>query len=721
MRNGFIKGIRFYKGYHNTGTHVGQLWSNTGTSLATADLHGRVRLRLAAGDVHQPGGCDGRHDLRGVLLRAVRAVRVRRLVLHEPATRDPGPLATLANGVGGANGVYRYGGGFPTSTYAPANYWVDIGVETTTARTGRHRRWSPRRRPRRRRRSPPRSPTGQGPVQRGGLQLVGRASASRRRRARPWPVRRRTTPRRRPRQFTADGPAGLLHHVQRDRDRRPGRGRQRDGPVGLDLPHRDPTRRRTGRSDRVITNTAHPYSYYYAEILRTEGFNAFSTSSLGRVDRVDARALDVAILGDIPLTDTQAADAHHVGRRRRRADRDEPGREAGHVAGPHPGRQDAGQRVPQGRDRGDGARGRASPRPRCSSTAPPIATPLRRHSGRHALQLGHRGGEQPGRDDAHRRLVRRAGGGVHLRPGEVGRADPAGQPGLGGQERDGYGTGPIRRHVLRRRVHAGLDRPVQGGHSAGRRAAAVAGQPDPAPQRSIASRCPGSGTSRAGRTRSWCRPATTRSPARTARRPVRPVPRQQRARLPHRRLAVPAVHHVPVAVGGLHRRAGAGVPRAGLRGRAAPGERVHELHPGEPGDHLREPARGVGGEVPEPCPRRPTSRYHCIAYSDWDSQPKTEFRHGIRLRHQLLLLARIVDPGPARVHDRFGHADAVHRRQRPDDRRLPGADGDVNESGQTYPFTSNQLLDRALGPEGYYGVFVANMHNSNEPTSYEDD
>ena len=34
----------------------------------------------------------------------------------------------------------------------------------------------------------------------------------------------------------------------------------------------------------------------------------------------------------------------------------------------------------------------------------------------------------------------------------------------------------------------------------------------------------------------------------------------------------------------------------------------------------------------------------------------------------------------------------------------------TDESGQTYPFTVDALLDRATGPEGYYGAFVANMH-----------
>ena len=35
----------------------------------------------------------------------------------------------------------------------------------------------------------------------------------------------------------------------------------------------------------------------------------------------------------------------------------------------------------------------------------------------------------------------------------------------------------------------------------------------------------------------------------------------------------------------------------------------------------------------------------------------------------------------------------------------------TDESGQTYPFTIDTLLDRALGPEGYYGAFTVNAHN----------
>ena len=43
----------------------------------------------------------------------------------------------------------------------------------------------------------------------------------------------------------------------------------------------------------------------------------------------------------------------------------------------------------------------------------------------------------------------------------------------------------------------------------------------------------------------------------------------------------------------------------------------------------------------------------------------------------------------------------------------------TDESGQTYPFTPNTLLDKALGSEAYYGYFVANMH-TDQPSTQQD-
>src|SRR4029077_4943283 len=44
----------------------------------------------------------------------------------------------------------------------------------------------------------------------------------------------------------------------------------------------------------------------------------------------------------------------------------------------------------------------------------------------------------------------------------------------------------------------------------------------------------------------------------------------------------------------------------------------------------------------------------------------------------------------------------------------------TDESGQTYPFTADTLLDRALGPPGFYGVFTAN-HHTDQPTEQPSD
>ena len=39
---GFITGVRFYKGSHNTGTHVGALWASSGTKLASVTFSGET-------------------------------------------------------------------------------------------------------------------------------------------------------------------------------------------------------------------------------------------------------------------------------------------------------------------------------------------------------------------------------------------------------------------------------------------------------------------------------------------------------------------------------------------------------------------------------------------------------------------------------------------------------------------------------------------------------
>ena len=105
-----------------------------------------------------------------------------------------------------------------------------------------------------------------------------------------------------------------------------------------------------------------------------------------------------------------------------------------------------------------------------------------------------------------------------------------------------------------------------------------------------------------------------------------------------------------------------------------------------------------------------SERTHCIAWSDWASHAKVELTYGSRLDTNYYYWP------PDWVADRPGLFTGSGMPMRFAD--LDGAMIDVyqattqmtDESAQTYPYTIDTLLDRALGSEGYYGVFTANMH-----------
>ncbi|WP_305784517.1 DUF4082 domain-containing protein [Symbioplanes lichenis] len=115
-----------------------------------------------------------------------------------------------------------------------------------------------------------------------------------------------------------------------------------------------------------------------------------------------------------------------------------------------------------------------------------------------------------------------------------------------------------------------------------------------------------------------------------------------------------------------------------------------------------------------------TNRTHCIAWSDWSSQASTAAARGIRLDTNYYYW-----PGPW-VADRPGFMTGSGMPM-----RFAGPTGGLidvyqaatqmtDESGQSYPFTVDTLLDRALGAEGYYGAFTANMH-TDLATEHESD
>ena len=63
----------------------------------------------------------------------------------------------------------------------------------------------------------------------------------------------------------------------------------------------------TGGPVLVVTATANPFTTYYAEILRTEGMNAFATADISAVTAATLASYDAVILGEMPLTAAQVS------------------------------------------------------------------------------------------------------------------------------------------------------------------------------------------------------------------------------------------------------------------------------------------------------------------------------------------------------------------------------------------------------------------------------
>ncbi|MDE5442480.1 DUF4082 domain-containing protein [Bradyrhizobium sp. CSA207] len=122
---GDVVGLRFYKGPSNTGTHVADLWSSSGTLLAAATFtnetaDGWQQVNFATPVTIMPGTTyvasyhtAGNYAADpGLLANAI----------------TNGPLMAPSSASIGGNGVFAYGTGslFPTNTYNATSYGVDV-------------------------------------------------------------------------------------------------------------------------------------------------------------------------------------------------------------------------------------------------------------------------------------------------------------------------------------------------------------------------------------------------------------------------------------------------------------------------------------------------------------------------------------------------------------------------------------------------------------------
>jgi hypothetical protein len=132
--DGFIRGVRFYKGPTNTGTHTGNLWSNTGQLLARATFTNETAT--------------GWQEVLFSAPVAVTANTTYVVSYHAPnggyalnqnfftSEVENYPLRALASGFDGPNGLFRYGPtAFPDQSFAASNYWVDVVFATVAVDT----------------------------------------------------------------------------------------------------------------------------------------------------------------------------------------------------------------------------------------------------------------------------------------------------------------------------------------------------------------------------------------------------------------------------------------------------------------------------------------------------------------------------------------------------------------------------------------------------------
>jgi hypothetical protein len=123
--SGQITGVRFYKAPANGGTHVGALWSSTGSLLATATFTNETASGWQSVLFSSPVAVTPGMTYVASYLAPQGHYSVTEAQFNSAV--DNPPLHAPDSGTT-ANGVYAYGAAstFPTSSYGATNYWVDV-------------------------------------------------------------------------------------------------------------------------------------------------------------------------------------------------------------------------------------------------------------------------------------------------------------------------------------------------------------------------------------------------------------------------------------------------------------------------------------------------------------------------------------------------------------------------------------------------------------------
>lgn len=124
---GLVSGVRFYKSAANTGTHIGNLWTSTGTLLASVTFTNETASGWQQANFASPVAISANTTYIVSYFAPNGRYSINTNFFTTSGVNNP-PLRALQNGVDGPNGLYRYGSasGFPNQSWNASNYWVDV-------------------------------------------------------------------------------------------------------------------------------------------------------------------------------------------------------------------------------------------------------------------------------------------------------------------------------------------------------------------------------------------------------------------------------------------------------------------------------------------------------------------------------------------------------------------------------------------------------------------
>lgn len=129
--DGYIAGVRFYKDASNNGTHIGKIWSSTGTLLRTATFVNETASGWQTITFSSPLPITANTTYIVSYYSSNGVYSVAETDFTNSIVR--GPITALQDGLDGQNGLYASGDAFPNNSFNKSNYLVDAVFTTEPA------------------------------------------------------------------------------------------------------------------------------------------------------------------------------------------------------------------------------------------------------------------------------------------------------------------------------------------------------------------------------------------------------------------------------------------------------------------------------------------------------------------------------------------------------------------------------------------------------------